>query len=286
MDEFYLLGDMGSGSKDQYSVADAILQMINKKNKRSNKKKPFICGLGDNIYENGVEKLDDIQFIDKFEKPYEKIPDSVKFYMLLGNHDYGYDNDKRYKFQIEYGIESQNKGKKWVMPEPYYTFKKKDVEFFIIDTNLDLMTKEEINKQLQTMIDKIKKSKARWKIVNGHHTWRSIAGHGNAEPLLEEFLMNLFNAVPFDVYMCGHDHNKQVINLKINDKNVLLIVCGTGGKVYDDGLNNYTNLDESSDLEFCSNNLGYGICKVNKHNLSFTFYNENNDLEFNYKFKK
>tara|TARA_B100002051_G_C16671213_1_gene604624 strand:- start:14 stop:874 length:861 start_codon:yes stop_codon:yes gene_type:complete len=286
MVEFYLLGDMGSGLNEQYNVANAMIQMINKKNKQSNKKKPFICGLGDNIYEDGVESIDDKKFIDKFEEPYKDFPNSIKFYMLLGNHDYGYNNDKRHLIQVDYGIESQKNRRKWFMPEPYYTFKKNNVEFFVIDTNIDLMKKEEISKQLHTMIDKIKKSKARWKIVNGHHTWRSIAGHGNAEPLLEEFLMELFKSAPFDVYMCGHDHNKQVINFQINDKKVLLIVCGTGGKIYDDGFNNYNNLDENSDLEFCSNNLGYGICKANKHNLLFTFLNENNDIEFNYKLKK
>jgi tartrate-resistant acid phosphatase type 5 len=282
MAEFYILGDMGSGSKDQYKVGDSMLQMINK----HKHKHTFVCGLGDNIYENGVESVDDIQFIDKFEKPYEKIPDSIKFYMVLGNHDYGYDNDDRYKFQIEYGIQSQKKRKKWFMPDSYYTFKKNNVEFFIIDTNLDLMTKDQINTQLQTMIKLMKQSKARWKIVNGHHTWRSIAGHGNAEPLLETFLMDLFKEVHFDVYMCGHDHNKQLINLQIGNKKVLLVVCGTGGKMYDDNFNNYDNLDENSDLEFCSNNLGYGTCKATKQKLHFTFYNEHNDFEFNYDYSK
>ena len=34
------------------------------------------------------------------------------------------------------------------------------------------------------MIDKIKRSKCPWKIVYGHHTLRSVGGHGNAEPEL------------------------------------------------------------------------------------------------------
>ena len=48
--KFYLLGDMGSGEGSQMVVADALSKNI------GNKKNVFICGLGDNIYENGREK--------------------------------------------------------------------------------------------------------------------------------------------------------------------------------------------------------------------------------------
>ena len=34
--------------------------------------------------------------------------------------------------------------------------------------------------------------------------------------------------------MCGHDHNKQLIMMDIMNNQLPLIVCGTGGKVYDD----------------------------------------------------
>ena len=53
--------------------------------------------------------------------------------------------------------------------------------------------------------------------------------------------------------MCGHDHNKQVIMMNIMDNQIPLIVCGTGGKVYDD-INDIDCLDEKSSLEFFSNN--------------------------------
>ena len=83
MDHFILLGDMGSGEDDQYKVAVAMHEKI----KELNKKDIFVCGLGDNIYEDGCHTLEDEQFQTKFEKPYEKISNRVKFYMVLGNHD-------------------------------------------------------------------------------------------------------------------------------------------------------------------------------------------------------
>ena len=120
MIEFYIFGDMCSGNQSQSSVVDGLLKdNIHLKN-------TFICGLGDNIYENGCYSLNDNQFITKFELPYGKIKDSIKFYMCLGNHDYGYHNHtNNYIYQIQYGINSQKENKKWYMPHNYYQFNKK-----------------------------------------------------------------------------------------------------------------------------------------------------------------
>ena len=63
MIEFYILGDMGSGEKSQYLVSSAIENHIKKNIKND---KTFICGLGDNIYEDGCTSINDKQFITKF----------------------------------------------------------------------------------------------------------------------------------------------------------------------------------------------------------------------------
>ena len=80
--------------------------------------------------------------------PYSILPDD-KWYMCLGNHDYGYklklrgfkDNSKN---QVKYTKHS----KKWYMPNKYYSFTKGPVEFFYLDSNLDRLSKSDINKQL------------------------------------------------------------------------------------------------------------------------------------------
>ena len=78
-----IIGDYGTSDKYQKLVADSMVDLIKENNIK------FICGLGDNIYPAGCYKPDDPQFIEKFEKPYKKIPNKIKFYMCLGNHDYG-----------------------------------------------------------------------------------------------------------------------------------------------------------------------------------------------------
>lgn len=291
MISFYFFGDMGSGYPEQYKVSSAIKQNI----RRNKIKDPFICGLGDNMYPKGCYSPDDKQFIEKFEKPYSNLSDDITMFMILGNHDYGYDNetwDSCCKNQIKYGKLSEKKNKKWRMPSRYYSVEKKDkdftIELFMIDTNISLFNhndkekpseRKRTNQQLETMIRNIRKSKADWKIVIGHHTWRSVAGHGNAEPELEDFLQELFMKAPFHVYICGHDHNKQFITMDLHGKTFHTIVCGTGGNEYHDEINLH-NIQGKDDIEFFSNNLGFGLCEATRDSLNFIFYNENNDVEY------
>ena len=282
---FYILGDMGSGESSQLLVSNAL------KNHIGSKDNTFICGLGDNIYEDGCTSINDKQFESQFEKPYSNISNKIKFYMSIGNHDYGrYSCGKGNSiYQIKYGRRSEKQGKKWIMPDNYYTFRKKSknvtIDFFVLDTNSFNLTEKGMNKQQKEMSKKIKKSKADWKIVYGHHPWRSVAGHGNADEELERFFQTLYTESPFDLYMCGHDHNKQLIRMNINGNEVPLIVCGTGGKVYDD-INYLDCLDEKSKLEFLSNNLGYGFIRASKKKLDVTFFNEENISEYNFEIHK
>tara|TARA_B100001094_G_scaffold320919_2_gene367864 strand:+ start:4619 stop:5449 length:831 start_codon:yes stop_codon:yes gene_type:complete len=276
------MGDMGDGSTNQFNVSKAIERKMNEKNDKN----VFLIGLGDNIYDEGCVDSNDEQFVTKFEDPYKNISDKVKFYMCLGNHDYGnsYFGTDNSKSQIEYSQVSKKRGGKWVLPSKYYTFRKGDVQLIVIDTNLDYLSPEEVKKQSQFIRNTIRKSKAKWKIVYGHHTWRSMGNHGNADNNLENFLTDIFMKTPFDIYMCGHDHSKQVIQTKINNKEIHLIVCGTGGAVCDEGKN--YNMGNDSKLIFGSNNLGYGYCLAQKNSLSFEFLNDKNNLEFIYKIKK
>ena len=111
---FIVIGDAGTGSKQQYHVAAAIEQICQKK------VCDFALGLGDNIYNAGPDSVTDSQFQEKFEKPYQQL--NFPFYMVLGNHDSsglmagdgGF--NARGGIEVEYSQHSQ----KWTMPERYY----------------------------------------------------------------------------------------------------------------------------------------------------------------------
>ena len=287
MNKFAILGDMGTGDDNQLRVAKSLKKLIDLENLQ------FVTGLGDNIYDCGATTVDDIQFVNKFEKPYSKIDDKIKFYMTLGNHDYGEHYCKcqvedRELLQIKYGQLSQKNGKKWYMPSRYYTFKRGDIEFFALDANVDKQTQKEIDEQIRYMKSKIQKSTAKWKIAYGHQPWVSIGDHGNAPPKLQKSFNSLFGSGLIDIYMCGDDHNKQLIEktlLKI-DKKMVLIVCGTGGRETDKPYN-LENVDgKNDDLHYFSSTYGIATIIENIDSLEIKFYDNNCKVEFKYLLKE
>lgn len=281
---FSVIGDMGSGNNQQFKVAKSLTNIIKNNNCK------FVCGLGDNIYDSGCNSPEDKQFITKFEIPYRNIPDNIKFFMCLGNHDYGkylglinIDNSIN---QILYSYLSQEQNKKWILPDKYYTFKKGNINFFVLDTNIDRMTKKDIKKQINFMKKKIKESTSKWNIVYGHHTWRSVGGHGNADSELENFFNSIFKSGKIDLYMCGHDHSNQLIE-KILPKNkkMYLIVSGTGGKNLDIFFNKNNMIKNDSKLEHFSKNPGTVMINSTNKTLDITFFNLNKP-EYNKIIKK
>jgi tartrate-resistant acid phosphatase type 5 len=285
MNKFAILGDMGTGDDNQLRVAKSLKKLIDLENLQ------FVTGLGDNIYDCGAKTVDDIQFVNKFEKPYSKIDDSIKFYMTLGNHDYGEHYCKcqvedRELLQIKYGQLSQKNGKKWYMPSRYYTFRRGDIEFFALDANVDKQTRKEIDEQIRYMKPKIEKSTAKWKIAYGHQPWVSIGDHGNAPPKLHKFFNSLFGSGLIDIYMCGDDHNKQLIEKTLKDKKMVLIVCGTGGRETDKPYN-LENVDgKNDDLQYFSSTYGIATIIENIDSLEIKFYDNNCKVEFKYLLKE
>ena len=74
MVHFIVTSDTGSGHTDQYKVAKSMTQLT--------KKYPInsVLLLGDNIYEEGVDSINDPQFKEKFEDPYRNIKKHIPFY--------------------------------------------------------------------------------------------------------------------------------------------------------------------------------------------------------------
>jgi len=286
MFECILVGDTGSGNNDQYLVSESMSKLIAK-----NPKIQSVMIVGDNIYPRGCDSVDDEQFVTKFQEPYKNI--NLPFYLCLGNHDYGTKGNDFSDTQIKYTYSKHNTDKKWNMPKKWYSQQFPHCEFFFIDTNFDRLSEFVIQNQLRDTVQGIRNSKKKWKILCGHHTWRSVGGHGNAssepsptaEHNFETFMNDLFKQVKIDLYVCGHDHCKSVI--KIGSHKTLTLVIGTGGKLYDENIFYPQNMDpDNSILEFFSPNLGVCHMKCNKDSLVLTCYNELLEKEYTYKIKK
>ena len=274
--ECILISDTGSGKNEQYKVSKTMEKLIKNKNKIK-----CVIATGDNIYDDGCTSINDEQFNTKFQNPYKNI--NLPFYLCLGNHDYNLGLNAA-KVQIDYTFSEFNQNKKWNMPSKWYTISYPTVDIVFIDTNFYWLSQSIIQKQLQDTIKSLNKNKHKWKVLCGHHTWRSVGGHGSAEDQHESFMNSLLKKTTFNLYVCGHDHCKSIIELK--DKNIHALVIGTGGKSYSSDMFYPDKLNDNELLHFYSPNLGICHMKCTKKTLSLTCYNENLKEEYKYQIKK
>ena len=172
---FLVIGDAGTGGREQYEVANQIV--------RYNKTFPFTFALmlGDNIY--GSERPQD--FERKFTRPYKTLLDKgVEFDAALGNHD-----DPNQRFFKPFNLGGNR----------YRTFKKGNVRFFVIDSNyLD-------PKQLEWLEKELSQSGSDWKIAYFHHPLYTTARRG-PEVEIRAVLEPLFVKYGVDVVFSGHEH--------------------------------------------------------------------------------
>ena len=196
--KFVAIGDNGTGDKPQYDLAEKMNAW--------RRQFPFelVIMLGDNIY--GRQRPQD--FIDKFENPYKPLLDAgVKFYAALGNHD---SQENRFY-------------KPWNMNgERYYTFSRKNVKFFVLDS--DYMDP----KQLQWLDHELKTSRDDWKIAYFHHPLYSSGGRHGSEVDLRVTLEPLFVKYGVNAVYSGHDH---VYERLTPQHGIVYFVSGAGGSL-------------------------------------------------------
>jgi hypothetical protein len=168
-------------------VAAAMLQ--------AHRQSPFDFGLtlGDNFYPDGMESPTDDRWKTLWSELYE--PLGLKFYATLGNHDWHHSDSPA--AEILYSQQSQS----WRMPAPYYTFTAGPVQFFALDTN------EISEAQLLWLRAALGESRARWKVVYGHHPIYSAGQHEDNPKQIERLLPELKGRA--DVFLAGHDHDLQ-----------------------------------------------------------------------------
>ncbi len=252
-----LTGDAGTGEEAQHAVAAAAREICRAQGVG------LAVGLGDNLYENGPESADDSEFRTKFEEPNSGV--DVPWLMVLGNHDCsglipGSGGDpSRGDREVSYAKGSP----RWYMPSRYYNVAlpahgrgEPLVEFFAIDTNpvssyvaqLDPYYRWNgpyMREQRRWLDGALKASRARWKIVLGHHPYLNNGKHGSAGSY-EGFvighytsgihLKELYEEVVCgraDLILSGHDHTLQILEPTTRTGGTRQIVCGAASKAGD-----------------------------------------------------
>jgi 3',5'-cyclic AMP phosphodiesterase CpdA len=180
----------------------------------------FVVATGDNFYPYGVASAQDYQWISSFESIYTAQSLHVKWYPVLGNHDYLTNPDA----QVTYtGISSR-----WNMPSRYYSKvftlngdTAQKVLMVFMDT--DPIEKQlrgnphdsikypagGVEKQMQWLEQQLSDSKATWKIVVGHHPLYSGGWRADIQDTknMRAFLEPVFRRHKVEVYISGHEHH-------------------------------------------------------------------------------
>lgn len=206
----------------------------------------FTISVGDNFYPNGVQSTQDYQWISSFESIYTHHLLHEPWFVALGNHDY----EGNAQAQIDYS----NISRRWQMPHRYFERlieidKGKYLQLLVIDTNPFIakykadpekylgIADQNTQEQLQWIETKLANNdpKIVWKIVVGHHPLYTGGKRKNDqetkdiqllfEPILEKHKV--------DAYICGHEHDLQVI--KRSDKNVMQFLSGAGSELRETG---------------------------------------------------
>jgi predicted MPP superfamily phosphohydrolase len=191
-------GDMGTGDRPQYEVAAQMAAV--------HQRFPFdlVLMLGDNLY--GSQEPAD--FVKKFEEPYKPLLDAgVHFYATLGNHDH-----QSNRFYKPFNMDGQR----------YYTFVKKDVRFFVLDSDY-------LDPPQRTWIENALKSATEpWKVCFFHHPLYSDGKTHGSSVDLRVILEPLFVKYGVNVVFSGHDHIYERIKPQ---KGIYYFVSGSGGQL-------------------------------------------------------
>jgi DNA repair exonuclease SbcCD nuclease subunit len=220
---FLVLGDFGRHG--EYYQKEVALQMTKA---AATIDADFVVSVGDNFYPNGVQSTQDIQWESSFEDIYSSHFLHKDWYVTLGNHDY----NGNIQAQLEYDKVSR----RWHLPSLYY---KKTIELeggqkmllVFMDTNPFIDSYYEKGEQLEENVkkqDTIAQKKwiidalstddksIKWKLVIGHHPLYSGGKRKNSEDTkqMEDKFASLFDQHNVDAYLCGHEHDLQVIKPK------------------------------------------------------------------------
>jgi 3',5'-cyclic AMP phosphodiesterase CpdA len=197
--KFAVLGDLGTGERPAFEIAQ---QMV-----AAHAQVPFetVVMVGDNM-QGGEDPRD---FIENFEKPFDPLLKAdVLFLAVLGNHDTA-GLDRNYK--------SFNMG-----GQRYYTFVRKNVRFFVIDTNdLD-------RGQVGWLDTALEIAPEDWKICFFHHPIYSDARAHGSDLKLRAILEPLMVRHGVNVVFSGHDH---VYERSTPQKGIVYFVTGAGGEL-------------------------------------------------------
>ncbi len=268
---FFVIGDWGEkGTAGQQAVANAMEQ-------RASLMPPhFIVSSGDNFYDAGVSGISDPQWQSTFENIYKL--NGVSWFPVLGNHDYILDPQA----QVDY---SQISGR-WKMEERYYSKKfqvgNDSLLILFIDTEpieRELrgivpdgvkIASEFTTRQRSWMINELSASRAKWKMVVGHHPVNTGGArrHSSRTRKMRAYLHDIFEKYKVDIYWSGHEHQLEYI---VPRGYTRYVISGAGSHTSHLGY-------LKAGRRFAARQTGFVECKVTSDTVELNFINNNKQI--------
>ncbi len=303
-----VVGETGEGNADQVGVAQAMSQKCLNEGGCT-----AVLMTGNQFFDSGVVSVDDSQWIEKFEIPYDQPGlNGLKFYPVLGIHDYcplssllcnGATQNLQPYFEystLPVGAgEGTRLSDKWTLHSTFYdiTFGQGDfVHIFGIDTQ-DTAGGDSSH-QPEIIQQRVANSSATWKLVIGSHP-RFTSGTSNENlPLSPLEVYNqgttvtgppgLFSLLETtycgaDLYLAGHDNNLEFINQgqDSNCPNTSFAISGAGAKIRTSS----APLVPSS-VFFDDTTEGFAYIEITESMMTFEFIDKNGNLLFTWNIEK
>src|SRR5438128_6857475 len=244
---FAVVGDFGTGEKDEFAVAAQMLGA----HRRS--ALDLVLAVGDNIYPNGSARY----FVKHFEEPFAGLlKEHVKFYAVLGNHD------------VEEGRKDQCNYSHFNMGGScYYSMGRGNglVDFFMLDsTDFD-------NTQLNWLDNSLRESRAVWKIAALHHPIYSSGKKHGSDLKLRKAIEPLLTHYHVQVVFAGHDH---VYERTRPQQGIQHFITGAGGKT------RRGDIDLKSEIRAASfdQDNSFMLIEVDENEMNFKSISEKGEL--------
>jgi 3',5'-cyclic AMP phosphodiesterase CpdA len=196
--KFVVIGDNGTGTRPEFQIAEQMARLYRQF------RYELVLMVGDNFY--GSQKTADLE--RKFAEPFKLLLDAgVTFQAALGNHDQA--------ATIDYP--PINMG-----GQRYYTYARKNVRFFVLDTNVMDAT------QLRWAESSMQQAREDWKVAYFHHPLYGNAGRHGANVDLRVLLEPLLIKYGVQVVFSGHDHVYERLKPQ---RSIYYFVTGSGGQL-------------------------------------------------------
>ncbi|KAL8034899.1 hypothetical protein ABFX02_12G060800 [Erythranthe guttata] len=268
-----VIGDWGR--KGMYNQSQLAYQMGITAEKKD---VDFIISTGDNFYPSGLTDENDPAFDESFTNIYTAPSLLKKWYTVLGNHDY------RGNAIAQLSPILKAKDSKWFCMKSFI-LNTDMAEFFFIDTTpfedkYFTDPEDEVydwrgvlprDKYLSTLLRDLEsaliESQAKWKIVVGHHTIKSVGIHGNTKKLVQKVLP-ILEANDVDLYINGHDHCLE--HISSHHSRLQFLTSGGGSKAWRGGYDR-TSINEK-EMRFYYDGQGFMTMQITETDIDIDFY--------------